>query len=334
MLSLLLEKKRKKAQKTVLGVEYDFASLAAVKLDKKNQEYSLVCCSSDIFSDQAYFEGELISEYIGNIVSNIILANKLGFFTRLGFVTYKDIDISKEEIVCDKKNSEIIAKEGVVFYLREHFLKKKFPENYSVIAFDFYDESEEKGIITIYYIADIKITERFYNIAKKSKKAVSVCGLDNIVISNFVQELFLSEISKHTTNSILFGLYADKLCVYSFSPSGELKNYEAVKIFEPKISDANYVDEAIQLLLRFIDFMSLDFSGNDFSDFSAQDNAIYIYGIKENFEKIFSSIKELSAKDCRILDPFVNIQTQDYKKTIEKPYRYVMPVAIAMMEAL
>ncbi|QIV96016.1 hypothetical protein EDC55_1103 [Allofrancisella inopinata] len=329
MLSLLLEKKRKKAQKTVLGIEYDFTSLAAVKLDKKNQEYSLVCCSSDIFSEQAYFEGELISDYIGNVISNIILENKLGFFTRLGFVTYKDIDISKEEIVCDKKNSEIIVKEGVEFYLKEHFLKKKFPESYSDIAFDFDDELEEKGIITIYYIADTKITERLYNIAKKSKKAVSVCALDNIVISNFVQKLFLSEISQHATNSILFGLYTDKLCIYSFSPSGELRNYEAVKIFDTKITDATYVDEAIQLLLRFIDFMSLDFS-----DFSSQDNTVYIYGIKTNFEEIFELIKELSTKDCRILDPFVNIQKQNYKVDIKAPYRYVMPVAIAMMEAL
>lgn len=35
MISLLLEKRRKKAQKTVLGIEYDRYSLASVKLDKK-----------------------------------------------------------------------------------------------------------------------------------------------------------------------------------------------------------------------------------------------------------------------------------------------------------
>lgn len=56
MISLLLEKRRKQAQKTVLGIEYDKFSLAAVKLNKKGEKYSLVCCDSDFFPPEAYFE--------------------------------------------------------------------------------------------------------------------------------------------------------------------------------------------------------------------------------------------------------------------------------------
>lgn len=43
--------------KTVLSIEYDKHSLAVVKLDKKGEKYSLVCCYSDIFPAEAYFEG-------------------------------------------------------------------------------------------------------------------------------------------------------------------------------------------------------------------------------------------------------------------------------------
>lgn len=122
--------------------------------------------------------------------------------------------------------------------------------------------------------------------------------------------------------------------VYSFSPQGELKNYESVKIFDANITSVSYVDEVIQLLLRFMDFMSLDFGANDFDSFDQiQDNNVYIYGIKQDFENIFVSIKELSQKSCKILNPFVNIDIEKYGD-IEKPYRYVLPIAIAMREAL
>ncbi|WP_239226857.1 hypothetical protein, partial [Citrobacter werkmanii] len=122
--------------------------------------------------------------------------------------------------------------------------------------------------------------------------------------------------------------------VYSFSPQGELKNYESVKIFDANITSVSYVDEVIQLLLRFMDFMSLDFGANDFDSFDqVQDNNVYIYGIKQDFENIFVSIKELSQKSCKILNPFVNIDIEKYGD-IEKPYRYVLPIAIAMREAL
>lgn len=72
-----------------------------------------------------------------------------------------------------------------------------------------------------------------------------------------------------------------------------------------------------------MDFMSLDFSANDFGNFDqVQNNNVYIYGIKQDFESIFTSIKELSQKSCKILNPFINV---DIKKcgNIEKPYRYV-----------
>lgn len=124
------------------------------------------------------------------------------------------------------------------------------------------------------------------------------------------------------------------MSIYSFSPQGELKSYESVKIFDDNISDVAYVDEVIQLLLRFMDFMSLDLGENSFDSFDEiQDNNVYVYGIKQNFESIFESIKDLSQKNCKILDPFINI---DYQKfgDIEQPYRYVLPIAIAMKEAL
>ena len=116
----MVRKKRKMAQNTVLGVEYDFSSLAAVKLDKKAESYSLVACSSEIFPPEAYFEDLLTLDYIGSTVANIIADNKFSRFTKLGFISYKDINVSKEEIVCDKKALEMIAKESTSFYLREH----------------------------------------------------------------------------------------------------------------------------------------------------------------------------------------------------------------------
>jgi hypothetical protein len=147
----VVRKKRKIAQNTVLGIEYDFSSLAAVKLDKKAESYSLVACSSEIFSPEAYFEDLLTVDYIGTTLANIIADNKFSRFTKLGFTSYKDIDASKEEIVCDKRALEMIAKEGILFYLREHFFKKKYPSDYASIAFDYYDESQDKGVIIVYY---------------------------------------------------------------------------------------------------------------------------------------------------------------------------------------
>jgi len=335
MISLWLEKRRKKAQNTVLGVEYDHASLAAVKLNKTGENCSLVSCDSQIFSSEAYFEGNLTTDYIGNILSNIIAENKLSRFTKLGFTSYKDIDVSKEEIICDKKSLELISKEGTSFYLREQFFKKKYPNDYANIAFDYYDESQDKGVITVYYINETKSLEKLYAIASKTKKALAVCTLDKQALTNFAKELYLSELSKSAKDSIFLGLYVDKLCIYGFTPKGELKNYESVKIFDSKIDDTSYIDEAIQLLLRFMDFMSLDFSeDSDFDNFSDQENVVYIYGIKDGLESIVESIKEFSMKDCRILDPFINIDCEQFDEKIKQPYRFVMPIAIALREAL
>ena len=335
MISLWLEKRRKKAQNTVLGIEYDYASLAAVKLNKVEEGYSLVSCDSHVFSSEAYFEDNLTTDYIGNALANIVAENKFSRFTKLGFTSYKDIDVSKEEIVCDKKSLEIIAKEGTSFYLRELFFKKKYPNDYKNIAFDYYDESQDKGLITVYYISETKSLEKLNTIASKAKRALAVCTLDKQALTNFAQELYLSELSKSVKDSIFLGLYADKLCIYSFTPQGELKNYESVKIFDSKIDDTSYIDEAIQLLLRFMDFMSLDFSeDSDFDSFSDQENIVYIYGLKDGFEKIVESIKDLSMKDCRILDPFINIDCEEFADEIKQPYRFVMPIAIALREAL
>ena len=335
MISLWLEKKRKMAQNTVLGVEYDFSSLAAVKLDKKAESYSLVACSSEIFPPEAYFEDLLTVDYIGSTLANIIADNKFSRFTKLGFISYKDINVSKEEIVCDKKALEIIAKEGTSFYLREHFFKKKYPSDYANIAFDYYDKSQDKGVIIVYYINEINGLEKLYGIASKAKRALSVCTLDKQALTNFVQKLYLSELSKSVKDSMFLGLYADKLCVYSFTPKGELKNYESVKIFDIKIDNTSYIDEAIQLLLRFMDFMSLDYSEDSgFDSFSDQENIVHIYGLKDSFEEIVGSIQEFSMKNCQILDPFINIDCEKIGQEIKQPYRYVMPIAIALREAL
>ena len=134
---------------------------------------------------------------------------------------------------------------------------------------------------------------------------------------------------------MFLGLYADKLCVYSFTPKGELKNYESVKIFDIKIDNTSYIDEAIQLLLRFMDFMSLDFSEDSvFDSFSDQENIVHIYGLKDSFEEIVGSIQEFSMKNCQILNPFINIDCEKIGQEIKQPYRYVMPIAIAWREAL
>ena len=84
----------------------------------------------------------------------------------------------------------------------------------------------------------------------------------------------------------------------------------------------------------WLDFMSLDMADNDFDYFdNAENTNVYIYGLKQNFESIFESIKDLSQKQCQILNPFVNINHSSFD-TIDQPYRYVIPVAIAMREAL
>lgn len=333
MISLLLEKRRIQAEKTVLGIEYDRSSLAAVKLGKNGDKYSLVSCDSDIFSSEAYFEGELTTDYLGDAVSNIITENKLGRFVKLGFTCYNDIDVSKDEIVCDKKALDIIEKENIHTYLVDHFFKKKFPDSYNQVAYDFYEDIEERGIITVYYITDKEKLQQINSIAAKTKKALSVCSFDKLIITDFVQQLFLSKLSKSQANSVFLGLYSDKLSIYSFSSTGELKNNESIKIFDQNISEASYIDEVIQFLLRFMDFMSLDFTGDDFDFGQEQENVVYVYGLKQNFEVIFDSIKDLSQKNCQILNPFVNIDTQNYGD-VKQPYRYLLPVAIAMKEAL
>ncbi|API86856.1 type IV pili [Francisella uliginis] len=334
MISLLIEKKRRQAQRTVLGIEFDTASLAAVKLDKNSSSYSLVSYYSDIFPPEAYFEDQLTSDYVGGAIAETIAVNKLGRFTKLGFTSYNDIDVIKEEIVCDKKALEVIEKQGAIFYIVEHFLKRKYPDNYMEVAFDYYDDIDEKGLLTIYYISDVDKINQLRDIAAKAKKPLSVCTLDKLAIASFVKELFLSEISDNKGDNVFLGLYTDKLSICSFSSDGEFKSYETIKIFDTKMSDANYIDEAIQLLLRFMDFMSLDMAGNDFDYFdNAENTNVYIYGLKQNFESIFESIKDLSQKQCQILNPFVNINHSSFD-TIDQPYRYVIPVAIAMREAL
>lgn len=335
MISLLLEKKRIQAQKTVLGVEFDNASLSAVKLDKSSSDFSLTSYYSDIFPPEAYFEDQLTSDYVGGVIAEIINTNKLGRFTKLGFTSYNDIDVIKEEIICDKKILEVIEKQGVLFYIVEHFLKKKYPDTYTEIAFDYYDDIAEKGLLSVYYISDVDRVNQLRDIAAKAKKSLSVCTLDKLAIESFVKELFLSEISNNKGDSVFLGLYADKLSISSFSSNGEIKSYETVKIFDSKMSDVSYVDEATQLLLRFMDFMSLEMGGdNDFDYFEDDDSThVYIYGIKQNFESIFESIKDLSQKQCQILNPFINIRHDDFD-VIDQPYRYVIPVAIAMREAL
>ncbi|WP_150467452.1 type IV pili [Francisella sp. SYW-9] len=334
MISFLLEKRRIKAQKTVLGIEFDTSSLSAVKLDKTSNGYSLVSYFSDTFPPEAYFEGQLTSDYVGSTIAETIAVNKLGRSTKLGFTSYNDIDVIKEEIICDKKALEIIEKQGVIFYIVEHFLKKRYPDNYMEVAFDYYDDISEKGILTVYYISDVAKINQLRDIATKAKKALSVCTLDKLAIVSFVKELFLSEISKNKGDSVFLGLYADKLSICSFSASGELRSYETVKIYNTEISDASYTDEAIQLLLRFIDFMSLDMPHNDFDSFEDTESThVYIYGLKQGFESIFESITDLSQKQCEILNPFVNIQHDSFDM-IDQPYRYVIPIAIAMREAL
>ncbi|GAB4225783.1 MAG: hypothetical protein Kow0076_8170 [Francisella sp.] len=335
MISLLLEKKRKKAQHTVLGIDYDKYSLAAVKLKKQNDKYSLVCCSSEVFSEEAYFEGELIAEYVGGLVANIIKEYKLGYFVKLGFAFDSEIDVEQERIFCDKRALSVIEKEGIHFFIRENFLKKRFPDNYTFVAYDYDDEElAEKQTLLIYYIPNVDKFKQLHTIADKSKKALSVCTLDTLAISNFVNELFLSEISQNSSDSVFMGLYSDKISLYSFSPQGELKTYETLKIFDENITDDNYISESLQFLLRFIDFISLDFNVDNLDSFSQNYNHnVYIYGIKQNFESIFASIKELSQVQCKKLDPFININVGEYGK-IEQPYRYVLPVAIAMKEAL
>jgi hypothetical protein len=339
MISLLLEKKRKKTQKTVLGIEYGATSLAAVQLAKNGDDYSLVSCDSDIFTEEAYFEGELTVDYLSDTVSRIIKQNKLGHFSKLGFTSYRDIDVIKDEIICDKRVLSQIEEEGIENYIVEVFLKKKFPDDYEEIGFNFYDMSEEDGVIAVYYTSDPKYFTKAKSIAQETKKALSVYSLNEFSFYDFVNELFLSEVSKNKSDSVFLGLYAEKLCICSFSPKGKLNAYEAVKIFNKKITTDSYVDEVIQLLLRFIDFMSLDFSNMDpDEDFSEslleQNNKVYIYGLKDNFNEIFESIKDLSMKDCEILNPFINIKVSDGFGQITDPHKYVMPVSIAMMEAV
>ncbi|MDE4982566.1 type IV pili, partial [Francisella tularensis subsp. holarctica] len=76
-----------------------------------------------------------------------------------------EIDVAKEQIICDKRALEIIEKECIHFYIRENFLKKRFLENYVNVADDYYDELEEKGTVNVYYISDSDRVKQFYAIA-------------------------------------------------------------------------------------------------------------------------------------------------------------------------
>ncbi|MDE4986639.1 type IV pili, partial [Francisella tularensis subsp. holarctica] len=76
------------------GIEDDTHSLAAVKLTKKGDTYSLVCCGSDVFPAEAYFEGELTTEYVGGVDADIIKENNLGRFLKLGFTSYNELDVA------------------------------------------------------------------------------------------------------------------------------------------------------------------------------------------------------------------------------------------------
>ena len=344
MISLWLEKRRKQAQKTVLGVELDNSSLVSVKLKKNPKGLSLVSCDSHLFHEEAYHKNSnhqsfdskssICTDYLGGAIAGIIKSNNLSRFTKLGFTLYRDIDVLKAEIKCDRRILNIITENGVDYYIREYFLKNKYSETYLDINFYYEDNSQTKGYITVYYTISGEKIKNMQVIAKKAKKDLAVCTLDDFAICEFINKLYLSEISSSSVNSIFVGLYSDKIFIYSFSSLGNLDNSESIKIFDNGISDIDYAKEATQLLLRFINFMSLDFLSDNFDERCIDKVNIYLYGLKDNFEKIFDLVKQSSAMNCQILDPFKNISMDKYTSSIKQPYRFVIATAIAMREAL
>ncbi|MDE4980601.1 type IV pili, partial [Francisella tularensis subsp. holarctica] len=75
--------------------------------------------------------------------------------------SYNEIDVAKELIICDKRALELIEKEGIHFYIREIFLKKRFLENYVNLDYDYYDELEEIVTLNVYYISDSDRVKQF-----------------------------------------------------------------------------------------------------------------------------------------------------------------------------
>lgn len=334
MISLWLERLRKKAKKTVLGVEYDLASVSLVKLKKhENNEYELIAYETNDFSEEAYVDGNVSTEYLATYITDLIKFNKLKNI-KLGFLVYKDNMVNHEDIFCDKKALEIVAETDISGYIQEHFLKKKYPETYKKIFFTYFDNIVSDSKIEVYYIPEILYTDKINAISKTSKKTLAVCDIDTFAISRFVQEIYIEEISKNKKESILLDLYNDKICLYCFSPEGELIDYELVQIFDLKINDTSYVDEVVQLLLRFVDFLALDVEDESFeSTFNNQDKKVYIFGLKKGLSSIFESIKSLVELDCKLLDPFLFVK-KDSQNEIKDSYKYVMATAIAMREEL
>ncbi|MFC4891459.1 type IV pili [Pseudofrancisella aestuarii] len=334
MISLWLERLRKKAKKTVLGVEYDMATVSSVKLKKnENNEYELIAYETNDFPGEAYVDGNVSSVYIATHITDLIKFNKLKN-TKLGFLVYKDNMVNCEDIFCDKKALEIISETSVSDYIQDYFLKKKYPETCSKIYFTYFDHVISESKIEVYYIPEISYMEKVNAISKAAKKTLAVCDIDTFAISRFVQELYFEEISKNKKESIFLDLYSDKICLYCFSSKGELIDYQLVQIFDLKINDTNYVDEVVQLLLRFIDFLALDVQGESFeSTFNNQDKKVYIFGLKKGLNSIFESIKSLVELDCELLDPFLFVK-KNSQNEIKDSYKYVMATAIAMREEL
>ncbi len=327
MISYFLEKRRIAQQRTILGVEYDSNSIAMVKLDKKQDGYALEACSTSsqksgwfVETDDAFMRDDngAISEEIKNFSSKY----KVPKNTKLGYTSYTDIDFFSEKIKLDKKAIEAIEQEGESHYIREFFLKKKFKDDYLKIPFASVMKAQNnKSFIDVSYMADENCLKELELISKKAKKELAIVDMDKQAVIRFVEELYTAD-----SNFILLGLYNDKLTLYYFSNERELVGYENMKLFDRNISLATYVDDVLAFVDRFIEMLILE----NMEDENYIVPKIKLFGLKEDFVHLVQNIKNLSEKECSVVDPFQEIDTELFGNEIENKHCYVIPVGLAL----
>jgi len=327
MISYFLEKRRQKKKSTIIGVEFDTKSISLVKVIKSFSGYSLDSYHTEVFTEDAFVDNDINPVFLSKIIKSFIVKNKLSKKAKLGFMAYTDIDFYKESYKCDKKSIMFISESGLSEFIREFFLKKKFPNNYKKIPFTYVNNIKEDNSFEIYFMQNSKYIDKIQSIGKYANKDVVSCEPDTYSVIRFVESIFNNE-----NKSVLLGLYADKICFYSFSKEGKLEKHEVIKLFDHSNSAANYIDEVLLDLDRFVEMMSLDSMSSLGEDVNPP--TIYLYGLKLDFDDIAQNIIKLYGDNCIIIDPFENIDTKSCDDNINEKYKYLGSLSLALREEL
>ena len=327
--------------KTVIGVEYDDITVVAIKLKKKSEShFSIENHACELIPSVNTKKDTESSEHI-NSDNSLINALKMLFSkakfnkrTPLAFVAYLYKDVQKYEISCTNKDQKDIDKHGIKKFITAAFMMKKYPNTYKDILFEIDDDLANESEISVMCIEDSKFIPNKLRIAKALKRKLAVCDLDRYAIDRFVKKFLLDVVNKNTYGTIFLGLYSNKIQIFLFSKEGEIKTSELIEVDNNVLNDNLYVDEVLQFLLRFIDFMSLDFYDDKFSfdeETGLEHNPkVYIYGLKSSIEDIKDAISSQSGLDCSLIDP---LQYVIGNNGIKHPHRYLIPISLAIMWA-